>query len=360
MQPAPANPQPEPLQRVVLYTEDDPLELSCGRTLAPVEVAFTTVGTLNEDRSNAVFVCHALTGDAHSAGADGWWGQIVGPGRPVDTDRFFVITPNLLGGCQGTTGPASVDPATGEPYGWDFPPIAVADLVAVHRRLLAHLGIDTVHTAIGGSLGGMQIIEWLLQAPGQIDRAAIIAATSLLSPQNLAFSAAARSAILADPERMHDGMGVARRIAHLTYLSERGMERKFPRDESLQESVPTSAEEWLASSYEVERYLDHQASTFLDRFDPFTYLWLSRVMDAFNPFAESTRKVDTDTQVLVASFTSDWRFGRAHSDRIVDGLRERGAEALYQVELESDAGHDAFLFDVPGYAEALSRLIDGA
>ena len=355
-------------QRVVLFTEDDPLRLACGRTLAPVEVHFETYGTLDADRSNAVFVCHALTGDAHAAAPDGWWKHMVGPGRAVDTRRFHVISPNLLAGCRGTTGPASADPATGRAYGLDFPPIAMRDLVTVHRRLLEHLGIERLHGALGGSMGGMQVLQWLLDAPGQVAHAGIIAASSRLTPENLALSAAARHAILTDPDfrdgRYLDegtfpaaGLATARRLAHVTYLSEAGMARKFARDPEPDPAPPPDAREWLSSRYPVETYLDHQADTFLARFDALSYLYLSRVMDAFDPFADPAARLDPGVRALVLSFTSDWRFGNQHSDRIAEGLRKLGARSVERLRIGSDVGHDSFLMRFPGYQESVARLL---
>jgi homoserine O-acetyltransferase/O-succinyltransferase len=360
-------------QRVVLYAEDDPLTLANGRALAPVQVAYETYGELDAERANAVFLCHALTGSAHAAAPDGWWRTLVGPGLAVDTDRFFVICPNLLGGCSGTTGPSSPDPATGNAYGLDFPPLAVTDLVAVHRRLLEHLEIDTLHAAIGGSLGGMQVLQWLLDAPGQIARAGIVAASSRLSAQNLAFSAATRHAILSDPAfhsgayalystRPSRGLSTARRVGHITYLSEASMEARFARPPEPDPAPPTDAREWLSSRYPVETYLDHQADAFLARFDALSYLWLSRVMDGFDPFAApSTRApaaLDPAARALVLSFSSDWRFGAAHSLQIAEGLRRRGGEHVTELEIESALGHDSFLLKVPGYQDAIARFLD--
>ena len=230
-----SDPAADGVRTAVLFTEEDPLLLACGRRLAPVEVAYTSVGP--SDADEVVLVCHALTGDAVSAGPNGWWSALIGPGLPVDTGRFRVITPNLLGGCAGTTGPSSIDPATGEPYGLDFPPLTVRDLVAVHRRLLEHLGVGRLHAAVGGSLGGMQVLQWLLEEPGRIARAALICSSARLSAQNLALSAAARYAILGDPafasgEGAELGLSVARRLAHVTYLSQGGMARKFARPPS--------------------------------------------------------------------------------------------------------------------------------
>ncbi|WP_354701671.1 Homoserine O-acetyltransferase [Paraconexibacter sp. AEG42_29] len=356
-------------QRVVLFAGDDPLALTCGRVLAPVEVAFTTHGTLAADASNAVFVCHALTGDAHAAAPDGWWRTLVGPGLPVDTDRFFVITPNLLGGCRGTTGPSSVDPATGRPYGLDFPPLTIADLVAVHRRLLRHLGVTRLHAAIGGSLGGMQVLQWLLDRPDEVARAVMIGASARLSAQNVALSAAARGAILADPDfrdgrylehgvRPGAGLATARRLAHVTYLSEHGMQRRFAAPAADPAASTPDARAWLASRLPVEHYLDHQAEEFLGRFDALSYLYLSRVMDDFDPFAQvAPGGPDLSVDATVISFDSDWRFGPEHGARLAAGLRERGTRSVRELVLETDAGHDAFLLDVPGYREAVTAAL---
>jgi homoserine O-acetyltransferase len=353
--------------RVVLFDEGDPLALACGRTLAAVEVAYATFGALDADRSNAVFVCHALTGDARATGPGGWWTTMVGPGRPVDTDRFFVVCPNLLGGCQGTTGPSSPDPATGRPWGLSFPPLAITDLVAVHRRLLDHLGIARLHAAIGGSLGGMQVLQWLLDAPGQVSRAAIIGASAELSAENIAFSAVARAAIRADPDG--DGMGIARRLAHITYLSERSLQERFGRGLIAgappapgEPPIPADAEAWLGSRFQVESYLDHQAAVFLERFDALTYLWLTRIMDDFRPFADPTAAraavaAGPAPEVLALSFTSDWRFPTAHTARLAQLLRDAGVPTVHELEVESPHGHDSFLLEVPGYQEAVAGLL---
>ena len=360
----------ETAQRVVLYTKEDPLPLANGRTLAPIKVVFETYGELDSQRSNAVFICHALTGDAHAAAPDGWWHTMVGPGLPVDTDRFFVICPNVLGGCSGTTGPSSPDPATARAYGLDFPPLAIADLVHVHQRLLAHLEIERLHAAIGGSLGGMQVLHWLLDAPGQIARAAIIAASSRLSAQNLAFSAATRHAILSDPAfhsgayalyatRPSMGLSTARRVGHVTYLAEANMEARFARPPEPDPAPQTDAREWLSSRYPVETYLDRQANAFLARFDALSYLWLSRMMDGFDPFAEHAGEVDPTTRALILSFSSDWRFGAAHSRRIAEGLRQIGAAQVTEAEIDSELGHDSFLLTVPDYQQTVARFLDG-
>jgi homoserine O-acetyltransferase len=365
-------------QRVVLYHEDDPLRLVCGRTLAPVEVAYTTAGTLNAEGSNAVFACHALTGDAVATGPDGWWSTMIGPGRPIDTNNLFVITPNLLGGCRGTTGPSSPDPADpggGKAYGLDFPPLAIADLVAVHRRLLQHLGIDRLHTAIGGSLGGMQVLQWLLDDPAQVDRAVMICASPRLTAQNLALSHVARRAILDDPDfhqgqyerhgtRPARGLATARRLAHVTYLSEDGMARKFDRAEPGDDGgePPRDARDWLAPRYDVESYLEHQAATFVDRFDALSYLYLTRVMDAFDPFNNGAWIEPTlahaTTRAQVIAFSSDWRFGPEHSVAVRRGLRKAGLRTVESHVIASPWGHDSFLLDLPEYLDRVRAFVN--
>lgn len=358
------------IERVVLFEEGDPLTLACGRTLAPVEVAYTTVGTLAPDRANAVFVCHALTGDAVATGPDGWWSTMIGPGRPIDTDKYFVITPNLLGGCRGTTGPSSADPRTGKAYGLGFPPLAIADLVAVHRRLLAHLGIERLHTAIGGSMGGMQVAQWLIDAPGEIANAVLVCASSRLSAQNVALSHVARRAILDDPD-FHGGdyashgvvpargLATARRLAHVTYLSEEGMAAKFGRVEPDGWAGEADGARWLAPAYDVESYLEHQASIFLARFDALSYLYLTRVMDAFDPFAAPVA-LDPATRALVVSFTSDWRFGTEHATALAAGLRAGGLREVAEHVVASPWGHDSFLLDVPEYLGLVREFVAAA
>jgi homoserine O-acetyltransferase len=359
-------------QRAVLFTEDDPLLLASGRTLGPVEVAYETYGTLSPACDNVVYVCHALTGDAHAAGHHGdrrrrgWWDTLIGPGKPIDTDRFFVVCANLLGGCQGSTGPASLDPATGRPYGLDFPLLAMSDFVTVHRALLRHLGIERLAAAIGGSLGGMQVLQWVLDAPDQIDAAILVCATSRLTAQNIAFSAVAREAIMSD-EHFQDGrypgtgrspdagLAVARMMAHITYVSEAAMAEKFGR--RFQDAEEPRYR--FGVDFQVESYLQHQASTFLDRFDALSYLYLSRVMDYFDPFARpgaATRIASGGTRFLVVSFDTDWRFGTAHSLRIVRHLERAGVPVSFR-EIASPWGHDSFLLEVPDYHATVTSFL---
>lgn len=351
-------------QRVVLFTEDDPLVLDSGERLGPVEVAYETYGALDETASNAVFVCHALTGDAHAAGhhgdpaRTGWWDNLIGPGKPLDTDRYYVVCANLLGGCQGTTGPSSVNPADGRPYGLRFPAFTVADLVKVHRTLLAELGIRRLAAAIGGSLGGMQVLQWALGHTDEIEAAILVCTSARLSAQNIAFSAVARASIVRDEHfyggdyydsghRPDVGLSVARMLGHLTYVSPSSLEQRFGR--RLKNGKPSYG---FDADFEVESYLHHQASSFLERFDANSYLYLSRVMDHYDPFADPTaareRLRDSNTRFLVVSFDTDWRFSTADALTITNTLETAGL-TVEQREIASPHGHDSFLLSVPAY-----------
>lgn len=364
-------------QRVVLATEDDPLRLRGGKSLEHVEVVYETYGELSPARDNVVFICHALTGDAHAAGyrrgedphtaKPGWWDRMIGPGKPVDTDRFFVVAPNILGGCSGTTGPMSIDPATGEPRYLNFPLLHVSDLVACHRRLLDHLQIETPYAAVGGSMGGMQVLQWVIEEPRRIERAVVVAASSRLSAENIAFSSVARQAIMADPE-FHGGryaergvvprhgQKVARMMAHITYVSPESLETRFDhrRDSS-------GDDQWrLEPDFEVEHYLQHQGETFLGRFDSLSYLYLTRLMDYFDPFADEPvveRLAGCPTRFQVTSFSSDWRFDTSQSVRLTEQLQRCGVNADH-AEIHSPYGHDSFLLDPPGYLARVKTFLD--
>jgi homoserine O-acetyltransferase len=354
-----------------LYDGGDPLLMTRGGQLDRVDVAYETYGTLSPARDNAVFICHALTGDAHAAGfhdgdtKPGWWDNLIGPGKPVDTDHFFVICPNILGGCQGTTGPSSIDPQTGRAYGLDFPILDMNDLVAVHRRLCAHLGVSRLLAAVGGSLGGMQALEWALRYPDDLLSACVIAASSRLSAQNIAFSAVAREAIMRDPgfhaghyQEIGDspdvGLAIARMMAHITYLSEEALAQKFGR-----EPERASLNHGFGVDFAVESYLHHQGEVFLDRFDALSYLYLSRVMDYFDPFSRPDAVAAIGAAkpaVLVCSFSSDWRFGADHSRRIVNRLEHARAPVSYR-DIPSDLGHDSFLLPIPRYHDTLRAFL---
>jgi len=359
---------------VAVFDATRPLVLRSGATLPHVDVAYETYGTLNADRSNAVYICHALTGDAHAAGLHegdtrpGWWDSMIGPGKPIDTDVWFVVCSNLLGGCQGTTGPSSINPATGEPYGLDFPLLDMADFVEVHRGLARHLGIDRFAAVVGGSLGGMQVLQWAISHPEEVGRALIFAASSRLTAQNIAFSAVGRQAIMRDSHFMDGrfltagtaprrGLSVARMMAHITYLSETGFEEKFGR---------TAQRGKLAKNFgvdfAVESYLEHQGERFLSRFDALSYLYLTRVMDYFDPFADEhalAALIDDPVRFLIVSFDTDWRFSTAHSRRIVRHLEGARLPTSFR-EIRSPWGHDSFLLDVADYHASVRAYLERA
>ncbi len=358
--------------RVVrLFSSDDPLLLAGGARLAEVDVAYETYGTLNPARDNAIYICHALTGDAHAAGVHegdtrpGWWDNLIGPGRAIDTDRWFVVSSNLLGGCQGTTGPSSINPDTGEPYGLDFPLLDMRDFVTVHRRLGEHLGVGHWHAVIGGSLGGMQVLEWELTHPEDMDRAVLIAASSRLTAQNIAFSAVGRQAIMRD-ENFHNGrfagdrtpdvgLSIARMMAHITYMSEAAFTEKFGR--SHQNGAPSRG---FGIDFAVESYLDHQGESFLTRFDALSYLYLTRVMDYFDPFSHPdalARLTEHPVSNLIISFDTDWRFSTAQSRRIVRTLESARIPVTFR-EIRSPWGHDSFLLPIEPYHATIRAFLD--
>ncbi|WP_245581219.1 homoserine O-acetyltransferase MetX [Propionicicella superfundia] len=362
-------------QSVRLFTESDPLHLAAGQTLGPVDVAYETYGTLSPAADNAVFICHALTGDAHAAGfhegssRPGWWDNLIGPGKVLDTRRLFVVSANLLGGCQGTTGPSSVDPATGRPYGLDFPLLRMHDFVTVHRRLVERLGIRRLLAVVGGSLGGMQALEWALKHPADMANTVMIAASSRLTAMNIAFSAVARRAIMTDPD-FHGGqyaaagvsprigLAIARMMAHITYMSEEALTEKFGRQPSGRDA-PLG----FGVDFAIESYLEHQGSTFLERFDALSYLYLTRVMDYFDPFADvdacAAARTAAHLRFLVMSFESDWRFSIDHSRRIVRHLEQERLRVSSR-EIGSTWGHDSFLLDLPEYHQTLRAFMERA
>ncbi len=359
---------------VRLFDAGAPLVLRSGATVAEVDVAYETYGTLNAAHSNAVFICHALTGDAHAAGwregdkRPGWWDTMIGPGKPVDTDTWFVVCANLLGGCQGTTGPSSTDPATGEPYGLDFPLLDMSDFVTVHRALGSHLGVHRWAVLMGGSLGGMQVLQWALDHPGDADNAIVLAGSSRLTAQNIAFSAVGRQAIMRDsgfrdgrflsegtsPKK---GLAVARMMAHITYLSEEAFSEKFGRAAQAGELTPN-----FGVDFAVESYLNHQGEAFQSRFDALSYLYLTRVMDYFDPFATpgAIDALASDrTKFLVMSFDTDWRFSTEHSRRIVRHLEGARVPTSFR-EVHSPWGHDSFLLMIPDYHDTISAFMERA
>jgi len=348
-----------------------PLKLDGGTALAPVEIAYETYGTLNAEASNAILICHALTGDQHVAsnhsitGKPGWWTRMVGPGKPVDTDRFCVISSNVIGGCMGSSGPQSVGP-DGRPYGMDFPVITISDMVRAQAMLLDHLGIAQLYSVIGGSMGGMQALSWAANFPARVASAIVIASTARHSAQNIAFHEVGRQAIMADPNwregrYLEDGkspdagLAVARMAAHITYLSEQGLTEKFGR--RLQNrDVKTFG---FDADFQVESYLRHQGLSFVERFDANSYLYITRAMDYYD-LAEEHGGVlakafsGTRTRFCLVSFDSDWLYPTIESKRVVQALNAAGAAASF-VELSSPFGHDAFLLDAP----EMNRIIDG-
>jgi homoserine O-acetyltransferase len=339
------------------------LRLASGIELSPVRVAYETYGTLSPRRDNAILVCHALSGDAHAARSQshpgektaGWWDLFIGPGKPLDTDRFFIVCSNSLGSCYGTTGAATVDPRSGKPYGRTFPPITIGDMVEVQRALIDRMGISRLLAVIGGSMGGMQVLEWAVRFPDRLKGAVPIAATCRLSAQGIAFNETGRLAISGDAkwnggdyaqgDGPDAGLALARMIGHITYLSEQSMNRKFGRRSPDGNRTDNDRE----AVFEVERYLHSQGSKFVRRFDANTYLVLTRAMDRFDLEAEYGSLTHAFSRCrssfLVVSFTSDWLFPPAHSQEMVSAMRLAGKNVAY-CNLESDQGHDAFL--LPG------------
>jgi homoserine O-acetyltransferase/O-succinyltransferase len=354
-----------------------PLRLDSQRQLAAYRIAYKTYGTLNGAKSNAILVTHALTGDQYVAsrhpitGKPGWWETMVGPGKPIDTDRFFVICPNVLGGCMGSTGPASTNPETGKPWGLDFPVITVGDMVEAQVPLIDHLGIDQLFCVIGGSMGGMQVLAWAARHPGRVATAVPIATAARHSSQNIAFHEVGRQAVMADPswaqgrylELGHEprnGLAVARMAAHITYLSEEALQRKFGR--SLQDLAAKSFS--FNADFQVESYLRHQGSTFVDRFDANSYLYITRAIDYFDLAAEhgdvlANAFKETKTRFCVVSFTSDWLYPTRESREIVHALNAVAANVSF-VEVESDKGHDAFLLEEPELFATIRGFLNAA
>ena len=356
---------------------NEPLRLDCGVDLGPFDVAYATYGELDAGRSNVILICHALTGDQYAAGTHpvtgkpGWWSQMVGPGLPIDTDRYFVICPNLIGGCMGTVGPKEINPETNSPYNLDFPVITVADMVRAQALLLDHLDLPDIFCVIGGSMGGMLVLEWAASYPGRIYTAIPIAASARCSAQNIAFHEVGRQSVMADPNwhggdyvthgtSPHAGLAVARMSAHITYLSETALHRKFGRSLQDRDAVTYGFD----ADFQVESYLRHQGSTFVDRFDANSYLFITRAMDYFdlaadyggvlaNAFKEST------TRFCVISFTSDWLFPTAESRDVVRALNAVAAKVSF-VEIETDTGHDSFLIEDPVYFATLRGFLGAA
>ncbi len=361
----------------IRFGPDQPLRLDSGASLSGIEIAYRTWGVLNADRSNAVLICHALTGDQHVAGAHpttgkpGWWTQMVGPGRPLDPAKHFIICSNVLGGCNGSTGPASINPETGKPWGLAFPVITIPDMVRAQAMLVEALGIETLFSVVGGSMGGMQVLQWAADYPERIFSALCIASAPRHSAQNIAFHEVGRQAVMADPDwrggeyatlgvRPEKGLAVARMAAHITYLSEPALQRKFGRE------LQRDGLSWgFDADFQVESYLRHQGASFVDRFDANSYLYITRALDYFDLaasydglLAEAFRKA-RDVRFCVLSFTSDWLYPTPEGRAIVRALNAAGARVSF-VEIQSDKGHDAFLLDEPVMRSAVAGFLDSA
>ena len=356
---------------------ETPLELDCGVSLGPFTMAYQTYGTLNAARSNAVLLCHALTGDQFVlgphpvTGKPGWWELMVGPGRPFDTDRYFVICGNVLGGCMGTSGPKEINPATGRPWGLDFPVITIRDMVKAQAMLLDHLGIEQLFCVSGGSMGGMQALQWVASYPERCYTAVPIACAAKHSAQNIALNEVGRQAIMADPEwregRYQElgtnpvgGLAVARMAAHITYLSEPALHRKFGR--ALQDR--SNVTYGFDADFQVESYLRHQGQSFVERFDANSYLYITRAMDYFDLAADYEGVLanafrGAETRFCIISFTSDWLYPTPENRAIVRALAAVAANVSF-VEVVSDKGHDAFLLDEPDMFETLRGFLSGA
>lgn len=361
--------------RDVTFGIDDPgLQLENGRFLAPVTLRYEAYGQLNADRSNVILVVHAFSGDAHAAGLHaptdqhpGWWEEMIGPGRAFDTNRYYVLCSNVIGGCQGSTGPGSINPAGGKPYGLSFPVITIGDMVAAQRMLLHHLGIRRLYAVAGGSMGGMQVLEWAVRYPEMVERAVVLASTARLNAQGIAFNAVGRNAIMSDPAWNNGdyyggpqparGLAIARMVGHITYLSSESMRMKFGR--RLQEGDGFALDH--ADRFAVESYLAYQGEKFVDRFDANSYIYLTKAMDYFDLAAAyggleaAFRRCSAE--FLVISYSSDWLFPTEQSKEIVYALARTGREVSF-TEINSPYGHDSFLLEHELQSELIAAFLD--
>jgi homoserine O-acetyltransferase len=366
-----------PNSLVVHFGADRPLKMDAGVSLSPLTIAYQTYGDLNANKSNAILVCHALTGDQHVAnehpitGKAGWWHTMVGPGRPIDTNRYFVIASNVIGGCMGTTGPASLNPATGRPYGLDLPVVTIKDMVHAQAMLIDHLGIDMLLCVAGGSMGGMQVLQWAASGADRVFAAMPIATAARHSSQNIAFHEVGRQAVMADPDWRQGryleegviptkGLAVARMAAHITYLSDEALQSKFGR--KLQDrSAPTFS---FDADFQIENYLRYQGTSFVDRFDANSYLYVTRACDYFDLAADYGGSLahafkGSKSRFCVVSFNSDWLYPTQASRAIVHALNAGGASVSF-VDIETDRGHDAFLLDTPEFIATSRGFLDAA
>lgn len=356
------------------YVCPEPFRCEGGAELPGFTLRYETYGHLSAAKDNVVLICHALSGDHHCAGIHslndrkaGWWNNIIGPGKAIDTERFFVVCSNVLGGCQGSTGPASVDPRTGRPFFLDFPLVSIGDMVRAQERMLHQaLGVERLHAVVGGSMGGMQALQWGIAFPDRVDRLIPMATTARQSAQAIAFNEVGRLAIMQDPEWKNGGYGpdggpdvglaVARMMAHITYLSDRGMEEKFGRERVLGDS----ARSHFDAEFQVESYLRYQGQSFINRFDANSYLYISKALDRFDLHGPGGTLEETlanmRARVLVVGFSSDWLFPPAQNRAIVHALLRCGKNASY-AELETSLGHDSFLVHAPELYALVSRFL---
>lgn len=366
-----------PTGKFVHFAADRPLCTDGGGSVAPLTIAYQTYGELNAARSNAILLCHALTGDQHAAnihpltGKPGWWDAMVGPGKPFDTNCYFLICSNVVGGCMGTTGPASINLATGHPYGLDFPVVTVRDMVRAQAMLIDHLGIEMLFCVAGGSMGGMQVLQWAASYPERVFSAMPIATAAKHSSQNIAFHEVGRQAVMADPDwrggryleqgvRPEKGLAVARMAAHITYLSDQALQRKFGRNLH-DRSAPTFS---FDADFQVESYLRYQGMAFVDRFDANSYLFVTRACDYFDLAADYGGSLArafkaTKTRFCVVAFDSDWLYPTSQSRAIVHALNASGGSVSF-VEIETDKGHDAFLLHEPHFVATTRGFLQAA
>lgn len=366
-----------PDSKVAFFGVDQPLKLDSGVELSPFQIAYQDYGVLNSDKSNAILICHALTGDQHVAnthpvtGKPGWWDIMVGPDKIIDTNRYYVICSNVLGGCLGTTGPASLNPKTDKPYALDFPVITIGDIVRAQAMLIERLGIKTLFCVVGGSMGGMQALQWASAYKEKVFSSVILATGARHSAQNIAFDEIGRQAVMADPDwvggryleegkRPTKGLAVARMTAHITYLSEVALHRKFGRNLQNRDQVTFGFD----ADFQIESYLRHQGMVFVERFDANSYLYLTRAMDYFDLEAEhggrlSNAFTGSKGRFFVASFSSDWLFTTAQCRTFVHALNAVGARVSF-VEIKTDKGHDAFLLDEPTMFSAIHSFLSAA